>query len=125
MPKPISNEKRDTIVKHMQAGESKQDIAKWLLICERTVTRVYNKYLQTGTYKPEPLNCGRKPKVTNQTMQAIVEKIKQQPDITLNELIEAFDLKISQAALCKRLKKLGLTFKKRHSIQVNKNETTS
>jgi transposase len=108
----------------MQAGESKQDIAKWLLICVRTVTRVYNKYLQTGTYQPQPLNCGRKPKVTNQTMTDIVTKIKQQPDITLNELIEEFDLKISQATLCKRLKKLGLTFKKRHSTQVNKNETT-
>jgi len=122
MPKPISNEKRNAIVKHIQAGESKQDIAKWLSICTRTATRVYNKYLQTGTCKPEPLNCGRKPKVTNQTMTAIVEKIKQQPNITLNELIEEFDLKISQAALCKRLKKLDLTFKKRHSIQANKNE---
>jgi len=58
-------------------------------------------------------------------MNAIVKKIKQQPDITLKELKEAFDLKISQAALCKRLKKLGLTFKKRHSTQVNKKETTS
>jgi transposase len=58
-------------------------------------------------------------------MTDIVEKIKQHPDITLNELLEEFDLKISQAALCKRLKKLGLTFKKRHSTQVNKNKTMS
>jgi len=57
-----------------------------LLICGRTVTRVWAKFLKTGTYKPEPLNCGRKPKVTNQIMNAIVEKIKQQLDITLNEL---------------------------------------
>ena len=54
-------------------------------------------------------------------MNTIVEKIKQQPDITLQELIEEFDLKISQVALCKRLIKLGLTFKKRRFIQVNKN----
>jgi len=124
MPKPISNEKRDTIIKHIQAGESKEDIAKWLFICKRTITRVYNKYQKTGTYKPEPLNCGRKPKITNQTMDNILTKIKQQPDITLNELIEEFDLKISQAALCKRLIKLGLTFKKRRSTQANKSETT-
>jgi len=51
------------------------------------------QYQKTGTYKPEPLNCGRKPKIQSQTMQAIVEEIKQQPDITLNELIEEFDLK--------------------------------
>ena len=108
----------------MQAGESKEDIAKWLFICKRTITRIYNKFQKTGTYKPQPLNCGRKPKITNQTMNNIVEKIKQQPDITLQELIEEFDLKISQAALCKRLIKLGLTFKKRRFIQVNKNEPT-
>ncbi|MCL2477747.1 hypothetical protein [Candidatus Bathycorpusculum sp.] len=54
-------------------------------------------------------------------MTAIVTKIKQQPDITLNELIEEFDLKISQTALCKRLIKLGLTFKKRHYMQKGKN----
>jgi transposase len=123
MPKPISNEKRDTIIKHIQAGENKEDIAKWLFICKRTITRVYNKYQKTGTYKPEPLNCGRKPKITSQTMDNILTKIKQQPDITLKELIEEFDLKISQAALCKRLIKLGLTFKKRRSTQANKSET--
>ena len=36
MAKPITNEKRADIVKHMQAGESKTDIAKWLFVCVRT-----------------------------------------------------------------------------------------
>ena len=124
MPKPISNEKRDAIVKHMQASKNKEDIAKWLFICVRTVERVWSKYLKAGHYKPEPLNCGRKPKITQQTTNNILTKIKQQPDITLRELIEEFNLPLSQAALCKRLKKHGLTFKKRRSIQKTKNEPT-
>jgi len=54
MAKPISSDKREAIVKHMQAGESKKDIAKWLLIHIRTVTRVWNKYNTTGSYEPNP-----------------------------------------------------------------------
>jgi len=124
MPKPVSNEKRALIVKHIQAGEPKEDIAKWLFICVRTVERVWSKYLKTGHYKPEPLNCGRKPKINPQTMENIIAKIKEQPDLTLLEIIEEFNLPISQAALCKRLKKRGLTFKKRLFIQKIKNEQT-
>jgi transposase len=45
---PISNEKRSDIVKHMQAGESKKDIAKWLFVSIRTVKRVWKKFTDTG-----------------------------------------------------------------------------
>ena len=116
-----SNEKRAAIIKHLQAGESKKEIAKWLSVSVRTINRIWNKYLKTGSYDPEPLNNGRKPKVSEETMDRIMLKIKEQPDITLAELIEEFELNISQSALCRRLKKLGLTFKKRHSIQMSKN----
>ena len=124
MAKPITNEKRADIVKHMQAGESKADIAKWLFVCVRTVTRVWNKFIQTGSYEPEPLNCGRKPLVAEETMDSIVSKIKECPDMTLLEIIDEFELKISESALSKRLTKLGLTYKKRRSIQTHKNEKT-
>jgi arginine repressor len=43
----------------------------------------------------------------------MTEKIREQPDITLHELIDEFNLPISQSALCRRLRKLGLTFKKK------------
>ena len=108
MAKPISNDKREAIVKHMQAGESKEDIAKWLLIHIRTVTRVWNKYNATGSYEPSPHKRGRKPLVTNETMDAVVAKIKEVPDITLFKLIDEFDLPISESALCRRLINLGL-----------------
>ena len=50
MAKPIGTEKRADIIRHMEAGESKGDIAKWLFVCVRTVTRVWNKYTSTGSY---------------------------------------------------------------------------
>jgi transposase len=50
-------------------------------------------------------------------MSLVMAKIKEVPDMALFELIEEFNLPISQAALSKRLIKLGLTYKKRRSIQ--------
>lgn len=118
----ISNEKRADIIKHMQAGENKKDISKWLFVSVKTIKRIWNKFLTTGNYEPEPLNNGRKPKVSEEDMDKIVIKIKEQPDITLEELIEQFELSISKSALCRRLIKIGLSFKKRHCIQMSKNE---
>jgi transposase len=118
--KPISNDKRAAIVKHMQEGKNTKDVAKWLLVSIRTVERIWRKYQKQGHYQPEPLNCGRKPLVDTTTMDKVVAKVREQPDITLQELIDEFKLPISQSALCRRLRKLGLTFKKRLSIQTNK-----
>ena len=112
MAKPISKEKRADIIRHMEAGKDKGTIAKWLFVCVKTVTRIWNKYQETGSYEANAPNSGRKPRVSEETMSKVMAKIKETPDITLRELIDEFDLGISEAALCKRLKKTGLTYKK-------------
>jgi len=124
MAKAISNEKRADIIKHMEAGEAKGIIAKWLFACVKTIARVWQRYQETGSYEARPQNSGRKPKVSEETMNKVMAKIKETPDSTLRELIDEFDLGISQAALCKRLKKAGLTYKKKRSMQMSKNEKT-
>jgi transposase len=104
----------------MQEGKNTKDVAKWLLVSIRTVERIWRKYQKQGHYQPEPLNCGRKPLVNKTTMDKVVEKIQEHPDITLQKLIDEFKLPISQSALCRRLRKLGLTFKRRHATHPNK-----
>jgi transposase len=52
-------------------------------------------------------------------MERIIEKIREVPDITLEELVEEFNLKISISALSRKLKKEGLKFKKRHCFAKN------
>jgi transposase len=118
MAKPISDEKRADIVRHMEAGKSKGDIAEWLFVCIRTVTRVWNKFCATGSFAPDPQNSGMKPRVSEETMLRVEARVREVPDITLLELIEEFELPISQVALSKRLRKLGYTYKKKRSIRV-------
>jgi transposase len=101
----------------MQAGRSKADIAEWLFVCARTATRAWGKFTTAGSYGPEAQDSGRKPLASNEAMEQVVEKTKEVPDMALIELIDEFELPISQAALSKRLIKLGLAYKKRRPIQ--------
>jgi transposase len=125
LPNPTSKEIREKMIQHKQNNINETDIAKWLIISQSTVTKIWALHKQTGTIQPRPRTQGRKPLVTKQTMNQITQKIDNQPDITLKELITEFNLPISQAALCKRLKNLDYTFKKRRFIQKNKKNQTS
>jgi len=120
LPNPTSKEIREKIIHHKQNYVNETDIAKWLIISQSTVTKVWALHKKTGSIKPRPRTQGRKPQVSQQTMDQITQKIEETPDITLKELIHEFNLQISHVALSKRLIKLGYTFKKRHSIQKNK-----
>lgn len=122
MALPLVKEIREAIVFHKTNGEKETDIAKWLLISQSSVTKVWALYKKQKSVEPKPHNKGRKPAFGQETLDKIVAKIQEQPDMTLEELIEEFDLKISASALCRKLLKLNLTFKKRHYLQKSKNE---
>ncbi len=125
MASPASNEIREKIIIHKQNQVKERDIANWLLISQSTVTKVWALYKAKGSYLPLPRTQGRKPLVNDKTMSQVVSKIKETPDITLFELIDEFNLPISESALCKRLIKLGYSFKKRQLIPQRKIALTS
>ena len=52
-------------------------------------------------------------------MNKIREKIREQPDLTLEEIIEQFHINISISALSRKLIKEDLNVKKRHYIPKN------
>ena len=122
MGRALSNEKRADIVRHMKAGQSKENISEWLFITVKTVERVWRRYQETGNCEALPHAGGRKPLTTEEKMEQVVLKVEQVPDMTLFELIEEFNLPFTESALCRRLIKRGLTFKKRHSTQTGENE---
>lgn len=122
MAKPLSKEKREDIIFHKKAGKENKVIAEFMRVCVRTVERVWKLFNDTNSIEPKPQNSGRKPMVTQEIMNKVINKIKEQPDITLQELIDLYALGISQSALCRRLIKEGLTLKKRRSILKNRTE---
>ena len=120
MSRAVTNEIREKIIRHKRNGSKEDDIAKWLLISKSTVTKIWARYRRTGNYQPSPRTQGRKPCVDEATMARIEEKIKEVPDMTLAELIDEFELTITQSALCRRLKKLDYSFKKNSHTRQSK-----
>jgi transposase len=117
MPAPISNEIRKKIITHKENGEKESEIAKWLLINKSTVTKIWKQFREEDTIENKVHKRGRKPAFCEKKMEQITAKIKEQPDITLEELVEHFKLNISISALSRKITKLDLTFKKRHCFQ--------
>lgn len=125
MPNPVSNEIREKIIIHKQNKVKEDDISKWLIISKSTVTRVWALFRGTGEFIPRPRTQGRKSAIDEKTMAKIEAKIRKTPDMTLLELIDKFNLHITESALSKKLKKLDYSFKKRQLIRQNKTVPTS
>jgi len=121
--KPISNDKRENIIAAKQRKESVEQIKKWLNVSSSTISRVWNKFLKTGSYEAIPYT-GRKSDITPQKDEEIKSTIKEKPDITAEELIEKLSLNLTTSGLYRRLSKMGLSFKKRRCMLMDKNEKT-
>jgi transposase len=63
-------------------------------------------------------------KINNTKITQIKTEIEKTPDITIPELIEKLCLPITESGLSRLFKKIGLTYKKRHSMLMAKNELT-
>ena len=122
VPKYTANEKRMDIIFHKQNGKNNKEIAEFMRVCVRTVSRVWKDYQTQGKIGASVHNCGRKSAITAHQHKQIFEEIEKTPDITLNELIEKFNLTITEGGLSKYLKKNGMTYKKRVLIQPNRTE---
>jgi transposase len=119
--RPVSDDKRADITATKQRNKPAAQIKKWFNINQRTISRIWNKYQKTGTYQPTPYK-GRKSKLTKEQDKQIKDTIAETPDITLLELIDKLSLDLTEGGLSFHLKAMGLTFKKRLSMQVSKNE---
>ena len=119
MPNPLSHEIREAIIYHKKNGIKNTEISKWLRITTKSVQRTWKRYREENTIAPKPHNKGRKPAFCDKKMEQIKAKIAEQPDITLEELVEHFALNISISALSRKLSKAELTFKKRRYFVKN------
>jgi transposase len=120
---PISNEKRELIVEAKKRGEKQKDIAKWLKVCEGSVTVIWRLYRETGSFEPAPYP-GKKPVLTSEKFEEVKDFVAKNPDATLGEIIEELSLPIKKSRLSVVLIEAGLTFKKRRSTQKSNSEKT-
>ena len=120
---PISNEKRELLIGAKLRGEKEKDIAIWLDISERSVTAIWRRYRETGSFKPTPYP-GREPILTLEKFEEVKLFVTKNPDATLDEIIEGLSLPIQKSRLSVLLIEAGLSFKKRLSTPKNNNVKT-
>jgi putative transposase len=121
MPRPLSNDLRKRIIDAKLRGDTEDKIATEKEVNKSTITKLWALYKETGSYEARPNPNGRKPALSSQQLEQIAKRIKQQPDITLQELIDELNLPVCVSALCRTVKnKLELHFKKNSTSQRTK-----
>jgi transposase len=114
--KPISNEKRELLISAKKRGEKEEVISKWLEISVRSVSRIWKLYSETDSVQPKK-RPGRKSSLDAAKLEQIRLAVKQQPDLTLEELIDKLSLPIKKSRLAVVLMGMNLSFKKRRYLQ--------
>jgi len=114
--RPITNEKRELIIAAKKRGEKEDDIAKWLEISVRSVSRIWKQYNETQSIQPTKPS-GRKSSLDDAKIEELRSAVKRQPDLTLEELIDELKLPIKKSRLAVILDGMGLSFKKRRYTQ--------
>jgi len=117
---PISNEKRALLIGAKKRGETEKDIAKWLEISERSVTTIWKRYRERGSFEPTPYP-GRTPLLTKEKWEEVKIFVAKNSDATLDEIIEELSLPIQKSRLSVLLIEAGLSLKKRHFTPKNSN----
>jgi transposase len=114
MPAPLSKDLRERIIAAKEEGASHARLAKELRVSVSAITRLLALHRETGSVEARPRKAGRKPRLDEEMLRKIAERIKEQPDITLKKLINDFSLPVSAPALCNTInKKLKLSRKRR------------
>jgi len=121
--RPISNDKRQNIIEAKLRKEPVTAIIKWFNVSASSISRIWNKYQQTGDYSAIPYT-GRKSDISEEKENEIRDYIKNNNDATLEEMIEALSINLTVSGLSRHLDKMDLSYKKRRFTQTDSSVRT-
>src|SRR5438270_747051 len=112
--KPYSEDLRTRIIAAIDQCEgSLREIARRFRVSLTFIERLLRHRRKTGSIRPKPHGGGRLPALDDHQRDRLLELVRKQPDATLEELRHVLDVDCSLAAICRALKKLGITRKKK------------
>jgi len=109
----LHNEARKLLIQAWDKTHNAKEIAKYYSVDISTVYRLVKRRDQTGSYETRTHQRGRKPALSQDQKQAIINLVQEQPDITINEIIDQLHLKVSDETVRRTLIKAGYTYKKK------------
>jgi transposase len=111
---PYSKDLRTRIIDAIDQHEgSLRQIACRFRVSLSFIVRLLQRRRETGEFEPKPHGGGRLPALNPTQLDQLRELVRKQPDATLEELRDRLNVDCSLAAICRALKKLGITRKKK------------
>ena len=122
----ISLDLRQRILAAYDKGQdSREQVARRFDVSLGMVKKLLQQRRRTGDIAPRHRFSGRKPRILPAHHRQMRGLLADQPDLTLPELRAATGLHCTLPAIHYALKKMGLTYKKRHSTPANSTARTS
>lgn len=122
----ISLDLRERIVASYDNDEgTREEVARRYRVSLGLVKKLLQQRRRTGDLTPRHRFSGRKPRILSSHQGQMRTLLERKPDLTLPELRSATGLHCTLPAIHYALKKMGLTYKKRHSAPANKTGPTS
>jgi transposase len=113
--------RRRAVELHKSGEWSTRELQELFGAAHTTVTRWVRLEAATGGVNDPPSNRGRDPKIDAQRLAVVREWVDAKPDALLRELAESYREKtgdaVSDPTMCRALKRLGITRKKRVSMR--------
>jgi transposase len=107
-----------------QKEGTREEMAHRYKVSVGMVKKLIQRRRHTGDIGPHYHRCGRKPGRVAAQRQTFRQLLGRKPDLTLEELRKATALNCTLPAIHYVLEKMGLTYKKRHSVPANKTGPT-
>ena len=122
----LSTDLRERIVAAYDRDEgTRLQIAERFDVSLGMVKKLLQQRRNTGDIAPRHRYSGRKPKITLKHERHLLRLVRRHSDMTLEELRNAIGLDCSLPTIHYALIRLGLSYKKRHSIRRSTSDPTS
>jgi transposase len=116
MPRPLSIDLRERLVRAVEEGGTVRAVGARFGVSPSSVSKISRRWRETGSVAPKPMGGDRRPHATEAHGQRILALIEEAPDLRLAEI---------QGALARDGVEVGLTsiwrFFRRHQISFKKN----
>ena len=111
--KPLSMDLRERILRAVQEGnESMPRIAERFGVSYQMVQKLKYQWRDLGTIEPQTQNVGRKPLLTERQMKRLDDFVRDDPNLTLEQLRTKLRVKCCLGTIWNALHRLGHTHKK-------------
>jgi len=114
MAKPYSEDLRERIVRAVEGGRSRHEVARIFGVSPSCVVKLMQRYRETGVVRPAKFGGYRKPILAEHEAE-VRALVAARADLTISELaseLATHGIKVGRSSVYRFLRRLGLTFKK-------------